>query len=184
MVYENEEFNLLQHALNIEDGLEDLRYNRVVIATDADVDGMHIRLLLLTFFLQFFPELVRNGHLFILETPLFRVRDKQQTFYCYNEKEKQDAITKLRGKSEITRFKGLGEISPDEFSDFIGEDIRLDPVILNEDTNVEALLAYYMGKNTPDRQRFIIDNLKIELEEIEDKTEATAEVPSLIESDA
>ncbi len=185
VVYENEEFNLLQHALNIEDGLEELRYNRVVIATDADVDGMHIRLLLLTFFLQFFPELVRNGHLFILETPLFRVRDKQQTFYCYNEKEKQDATRKLRGKPEITRFKGLGEISPEEFSDFIGEDIRLDPVILNEDTNVDALLAYYMGKNTPDRQRFIIDNLKIELEEIEeDGTTVTSEVPSLIETDA
>lgn len=167
VVYENEEFNLLQHALNIEDGLDELRYNRVVIATDADVDGMHIRLLLLTFFLQFFPELVRGGHLYILETPLFRVRDKQKTFYCYSEKEKQKAIGQLRGKPEITRFKGLGEISPDEFADFIGEDIRLDPVILNEDTNVDDLLSYYMGKNTPDRQKFIIENLKVELDEVE-----------------
>lgn len=162
VVYENEEFNLLQHALNIEDSLDDLRYNRVVIATDADVDGMHIRLLLLTFFLQFFPDLVRNGHLYILDTPLFRVRDKQQTFYCYSEQEKQDAIRRLRGKPEITRFKGLGEISPSEFKDFIGEDIRLDPVILREDVRIEQLLGYYMGKNTPARQTFIIDNLKIE----------------------
>lgn len=162
VVYENEEFNLLQHALNIEDSLDDLRYNRVVIATDADVDGMHIRLLLLTFFLQFFPDLVRNGHLYILDTPLFRVRDKQQTFYCYSEQEKQEAIRKLRGKPEITRFKGLGEISPSEFKDFIGEDIRLDPVILREDVRIEQLLGYYMGKNTPARQTFIIDNLKIE----------------------
>jgi len=162
VVYENEEFNLLQHALNIEDSLDDLRYNRVVIATDADVDGMHIRLLLLTFFLQFFPDLVRNGHLFILDTPLFRVRDKQQTFYCYSEQEKQQAIARLRGKPEITRFKGLGEISPSEFKDFIGEDIRLDPVILREDVRIDQLLSYYMGKNTPTRQTFIIDNLKIE----------------------
>jgi topoisomerase IV subunit B len=162
VVYENEEFNLLQHALNIEDGLDDLRYNRVVIATDADVDGMHIRLLLLTFFLQFFPDLVRNGHLYILDTPLFRVRDKQQTFYCYSDQEKQRAISKLRGKPEITRFKGLGEISPSEFKDFINEDIRLDPVILREDVRIDQLLSYYMGKNTPTRQSFIIDNLKIE----------------------
>ena len=164
VVYTNEEFNLLQHALNIEDGLDDLRYNRVVIATDADVDGMHIRLLLLTFFLQFFPDMVRNGHLYILETPLFRVRDKQQTFYCYSEREKQEAIQKLRGKPEITRFKGLGEISPDEFGDFIGEDIRLEPVILQEDTDIDEVLAYYMGKNTPQRQKFIVENLKVEQE--------------------
>ncbi len=182
VVYENEEFNLLQHALNIEDGLEGLRYNRVVIATDADVDGMHIRLLLLTFFLQFFPDLVREGHLFILETPLFRVRDKKQTFYCYSEAEKEKAIQKLRGKPEITRFKGLGEISPDEFKDFISEDIRLEPVILNEETNLDDLLAYYMGKNTPDRQEFIIDNLRVEKDtlngeekEPEDEKEAVVE---------
>jgi topoisomerase-4 subunit B len=169
VVYQNEEFNLLQHALNIEDSLDDLRYNRVVIATDADVDGMHIRLLLLTFFLQFFPDLVRNGHLYILETPLFRVRDKKQTFYCYDEQEKQEAIKKLRGKAEITRFKGLGEISPDEFGDFIGEDIRLEPVILNEDTDIEKLMSYYMGKNTPQRQSFIIDNLRFELDDVDDE---------------
>ncbi|MEM1328359.1 MAG: DNA topoisomerase IV subunit B [Bacteroidota bacterium] len=169
VVYQNEEFNLLQHALNIEDSLDDLRYNRVVIATDADVDGMHIRLLLLTFFLQFFPDLVRNGHLYILETPLFRVRDKKQTFYCYNEQEKQEAVNKLRGKAEITRFKGLGEISPDEFGDFIGEDIRLEPVILNEETDIEKLMSYYMGKNTPQRQTFIIDNLRVELDDVDDE---------------
>lgn len=168
-VYQNEEFNLLQHALNIEDGLEGLRYNRVVIATDADVDGMHIRLLLLTFFLQFFPDLVRNGHLYILDTPLFRVRDKQKTFYCYSESEKQAAIKKLRGKPEITRFKGLGEISPDEFSDFIGEGIRLEPVILQEETDIEDLMSYYMGKNTPARQVFIIDNLRVEKDELDDE---------------
>jgi len=167
VVYQNEEFNLLQHALNIEDSLEDLRYNRVVIATDADVDGMHIRLLLLTFFLQFFPDLVRNGHLFILDTPLFRVRDKQQTFYCYSETEKQQAVHKLRGKPEITRFKGLGEISPHEFVAFINENIRLEPVYLPEDTNLDHVLSYYMGKNTPERQEFIIDNLKIEIDVID-----------------
>ena len=164
VVYQNEEFNLLQHALNIEDGLEGLRYNRVVIATDADVDGMHIRLLLLTFFLQFFPDLVREGHLYILETPLFRVRDKQQTFYCYSESEKQAAIEKLKGKPEITRFKGLGEISPSEFGDFIGENIRLEPVLLRENTQLDEVLAYYMGKNTPARQTFIIENLRLEKE--------------------
>ena len=169
VVYENEEFNLLQHALNIEDGLDDLRYNRVVIATDADVDGMHIRLLLLTFFLQFFPDLVRSGHLYILDTPLFRVRDKQQTFYCYSEEEKQTAIGKLRGKPEITRFKGLGEISPDEFNDFIGENIRLEPVILTEDTDIDQVLNYYMGKNTPARQEFIIDNLRIEKDTLDEE---------------
>ena len=162
IVYENEEFNLLQHALNIEDGIEELRFNRVVIATDADVDGMHIRLLLLTFFLQFFPDLVERGHLYILETPLFRVRDKQKTFYCYSETEKQEAIQALRGKAEITRFKGLGEISPEEFKDFINENIRLEPVVLGEGTSIEELLSYYMGKNTPSRQEFIIDNLRIE----------------------
>ncbi len=164
VVYENEEFNLLQHALNIEDGVDHLRYNRVVIATDADVDGMHIRLLLLTFFLQFFPDMVEGGHLYILETPLFRVRDKQKTFYCYSEQEKQDAMKALRGKPEITRFKGLGEISPKEFSDFIGENIRLEPVVMGENTDIDKLLSYYMGKNTPDRQNFIIDNLRIELD--------------------
>jgi topoisomerase-4 subunit B len=167
IVYQNEEFNLLQHALNIEDSLDDLRYNRVVIATDADVDGMHIRLLMLTFFLQFFPDLVRNGHLYILDTPLFRVRDKQQTFYCYSQTEKQQAIHKLKGKPEITRFKGLGEISPSEFGAFIGEHIRLDPVILPEDTNLDHVLNYYMGKNTPERQEFIIENLRIELDIID-----------------
>jgi topoisomerase IV subunit B len=166
VVYENEEFNLLQHALNIEDSLDDLRYNRVVIATDADVDGMHIRLLLLTFFLQFFPDLVRNGHLYILETPLFRVRDKKQTFYCYNDTERITAIEKLRGKAEITRFKGLGEISPGEFGDFIGPNIRLEPVILHDDTSIDNILAYYMGKNTPDRQEFIIGNLRIEKDDM------------------
>ncbi|MFN5366048.1 MAG: DNA topoisomerase IV subunit B [Bacteroidota bacterium] len=169
IVYQNEEFNLLQHALNIEDSLDDLRYNRVVIATDADVDGMHIRLLMLTFFLQFFPDLVRNGHLYILQTPLFRVRDKQQTFYCYSESEKQAAIKKLRGKPEITRFKGLGEISPGEFGAFIGEDIRLDPVILPEDTKLDHVLDYYMGKNTPERQDFIIENLRVELDVAEEQ---------------
>jgi topoisomerase-4 subunit B len=176
VVYENEEFNLLQHALNIEDGLEDLRYNRVIIATDADVDGMHIRLLLLTFFLQFFPDLVRAGHLFILDTPLFRVRDKKQTFYCYSEEEKQQAISKLRGKAEITRFKGLGEISPGEFSDFIGENIRLEPVILNEDTEIDEVLSYYMGKNTPLRQKFIIENLRVEKDEADEEKSEEEEV--------
>ena len=164
IVYENEEFNLLQAALNIEDGLEDLRYNNIVIATDADVDGMHIRLLLITFFLQFFPELIKEGHLYILQTPLFRVRDKKETHYCYSESERVEAIKKLKGKAEITRFKGLGEISPDEFKYFIGEDIRLDPVMLDKATTIEQLLAFYMGKNTQDRQEFIINNLKVELD--------------------
>lgn len=172
VVYQNEEFNLLQHALNIEDSLDDLRYNQVVIATDADVDGMHIRMLLLTFFLQFFPDLVRNGHLFVLETPLFRVRDKQKTFYCYSETEKQNAMGKLRGKPEITRFKGLGEISPDEFAGFIGDGIKLEPVVMSEDTNIDDILSYFMGKNTPARQVFIIDNLKVEKDELsEDEVE-------------
>ncbi|NDK54306.1 DNA topoisomerase IV subunit B [Pontibacter fetidus] len=168
IVYENEELNLLQHALNIEEGLDGLRYNRVVIATDADVDGMHIRLLLLTFFLQFFPDLVRNGHVFILETPLFRVRNKKETIYCYNETEKQEAIQKLGKRPEITRFKGLGEISPDEFGKFIGDNIKLKPVILQKDTTIQKMLNYYMGKNTPERQQFIIENLKIEKDIVEE----------------
>jgi topoisomerase-4 subunit B len=162
VVYENEEFNLLQHALNIEEGIDDLRYNQIVIATDADVDGMHIRLLIMTFFLQFFPDLVKNGHLYILETPLFRVRNKQKTIYCYSETEKQEAIAQLKGKPEITRFKGLGEISPEEFGLFIGADMRLKPVLLNQDITIQKLLEYYMGKNTMDRQAFIINNLRIE----------------------
>lgn len=168
IVYENEEFNLLQAALNIEDGLEDLRYNNIVIATDADVDGMHIRLLLITFFLQFFPELIKEGHLYILETPLFRVRNKKETHYCYSEEEKRTAIEKLRGKPEITRFKGLGEISPNEFVHFIGDDIRLDPVMLDKEMSIEQMLQFYMGKNTPDRQKFIIENLKVELDIVEE----------------
>ena len=183
IVYQNEEFNLLQHALNIEDSMDDLRYNRVVIATDADVDGMHIRLLLLTFFLQFFPDLVRNGHLFILDTPLFRVRDKQHTYYCYSETEKQQAIKKLRGKPEITRFKGLGEISPNEFSAFINENIRLDPVILTEDMNIDHVLDYYMGKNTPERQDFIIENLRIELDVIDTPEEEAQILPEVVEEE-
>ncbi|HEY4876868.1 MAG TPA: DNA topoisomerase IV subunit B [Puia sp.] len=164
VVYENEEFNLLQHALNIEDGLEGLRYNNIVIATDADVDGMHIRLLLMTFFLQFFPDLVKNSHVFILETPLFRVRNKQETIYCYDETEKQAAIKKLGSKPEITRFKGLGEISPDEFARFIGSDMRKEPVMVMPETHIQQILEYYMGKNTQERQEFIIDNLKVEID--------------------
>ncbi|MDX9941051.1 MAG: DNA topoisomerase IV subunit B [Bacteroidales bacterium] len=167
IVYENEEFNLLQAALNIEDSLEDLRYNNVVVATDADVDGMHIRLLLLTFFLQFFPDLIRNGHLYILQTPLFRVRNKQKTFYCYSDQERLDAMAQLGPKPEITRFKGLGEISPDEFINFIGKSIRLDPVILRKDLGIAEMLEFYMGKNTPDRQNFIIENLRIDQEVVE-----------------
>ncbi len=167
IVYENEEFNLLQAALDIEDGLEKLRYNNIVIATDADVDGMHIRLLLITFFLQFFPELIKEGHLYILQTPLFRVRNKKETIYCYSEDERKAAIEKLKPKPEITRFKGLGEISPDEFKNFIGETIRLDPIMMDKNTSVEQLLSFYMGKNTPDRQEFIIKNLKVELDTIE-----------------
>ncbi len=167
IVYENEEFNLLQAALNIEDSMEDLRYNNIVIATDADVDGMHIRLLLITFFLQFFPEVIKEGHLYILQTPLFRVRNKKETVYCYSEEERRAAIEKLKPKPEITRFKGLGEISPDEFQHFIGEDIRLDPVMLDRAMSIDELLKFYMGKNTPDRQEFIIDNLKVELDKVE-----------------
>lgn len=169
IVYENEEFNLLQAALNIEESLEDLRYNNVVIATDADVDGMHIRLLLITFFLQFFPEVIKEGHLYILQTPLFRVRNKKETIYCYSEEERKEAIEKLKPKPEITRFKGLGEISPDEFKHFIGEDMRLDPIMLDNNMSIEELLAFYMGKNTPSRQEFIIDNLKVELDLIEEE---------------
>ena len=164
VVYENEEFNLLQHALNIEDGLDGLRYNNIVVATDADVDGMHIRLLLMTFFLQFFPDLVKAGHVSILQTPLFRVRNKKETIYCYSNEERLAAIRKLGAKPEITRFKGLGEISPDEFGLFIGKDIRLDPVILSKDHKIQQLLGYYMGKNTPDRQKHIINNLRVELD--------------------
>jgi topoisomerase-4 subunit B len=180
VVYENEEFNLLQHALDIEDGLTSLRYNRVVIATDADVDGMHIRLLLLTFFLQFFPDLVRQGHLFILDTPIFRVRNKKKTIYCYSEEEKQRAVKQLGNKPEITRFKGLGEISPDEFAKFIGPDIRLDPVVIHEGTDIQGILAYYMGKNTPDRQDFIIGNLRIEKDVIDNPEE----IPTAAEVEA
>lgn len=163
IVYENEEFNLLQAALNIEDGLEELRYNNVVIATDADVDGMHIRLLLITFFLQFFPDLIREGHLYILQTPLFRVRSKKETRYCYTEEERINAINDLGKNPEITRFKGLGEISPDEFKNFIGKDMRLEPVMIGKDTTIESLLEFYMGKNTPDRQEFIVNNLRVEI---------------------
>tara|TARA_B100001741_G_C16551983_1_gene599889 strand:+ start:583 stop:2430 length:1848 start_codon:yes stop_codon:yes gene_type:complete len=162
IVYENEEFNLLQAALNIEDGLEGLRYKNVVIATDADVDGMHIRLLLITFFLQFFPELIKDGYLYILETPLYRVRNKKETIYCYSEEERVNALKKLGKKSEVTRFKGLGEISPNEFKHFIGKDIRLEPVIISKKMSIEDLLAFYMGKNTPERQEFIIENLRVE----------------------
>jgi topoisomerase-4 subunit B len=171
VVYENEEFNLLQHALNIEDGLDGLRYNNIVIATDADVDGMHIRLLLMTFFLQFFPDLVKAGHVSILQTPLFRVRNKKETIYCYSDEERQRAINKLGNKPEITRFKGLGEISPEEFGLFIGKDIRLDPVFLKE-ANIKSLLEYFMGKNTPDRQQHIIQNLRIEVDILEEETVA------------
>jgi topoisomerase-4 subunit B len=166
IVYENEEFNLLQAALNIEEGIEKLRYNKVVIATDADVDGMHIRLLLITFFLQFFPELIKEGHLFILQTPLFRVRNKKETIYCYDDNEKDNAVEKLSPKPEITRFKGLGEISPNEFKNFIGESIRLDPVIINKETSISEMLSFYMGKNTPQRQSFIIDNLKVDIDKV------------------
>jgi topoisomerase-4 subunit B len=167
VVYENEEFNLLQSALNIEEDLENLRYNNIVIATDADVDGMHIRLLLITFFLQFFPDLVKYGHLYILQTPLFRVRNKSNTIYCYSDEEKQSALKELGAKPEITRFKGLGEISPDEFKHFIGPSMRLDPVILKSNSSIAEMLSFYMGKNTPDRQNFIIDNLRVELDFVE-----------------
>ena len=165
VVYENEEFNLIQAALDIEDDIDNLRYNKIVIATDADVDGMHIRMLLMTFFLQFFPDLVKRGHVFILQTPLFRVRNKKKTIYCYSEDERRSAMAEFGKNPEITRFKGLGEISPDEFANFIGEDIRLEPVLLNKAQSVESILSYYMGKNTPDRQEFIISNLRVEKDE-------------------
>jgi topoisomerase IV subunit B len=165
IVYENEEFNLLQHALNIEEGYEGLRYNNIIVATDADVDGLHIRLLLMTFFLQFFPDLVKNGHVYILETPLFRVRDKKETIYCYDETEKQAAVKKIGSKPEITRFKGLGEISPEEFARFIGVNMRLQPLIMEQGEHMQNLLEYYMGKNTPSRQEFIIDNLQVEVDD-------------------
>jgi len=166
IVYQNEEFNLLQAALNIEDGIDDLRYNKVVIATDADVDGMHIRLLLITFFLQFFPDLVKKGHLYVLQTPLFRVRNKKETVYCYDESEKNGALSRLGSRPEITRFKGLGEISPDEFSYFIGDNMRIDPVVVGRDANLKEMLGFFMGKNTPDRQKFIIDNLRVEKDDV------------------
>jgi topoisomerase-4 subunit B len=172
VVYENEEFNLLQHALNIEEGIEDLRYNKIIIATDADVDGAHIRLLLLTFFLQFFPELIRHGHVHVLQTPLFRVRNKKDTTYCYNEVEKLVALEKLGTSAEITRFKGLGEISPDEFKNFIGEDMRLDPVIIQSQTKISDMLSFYMGKNTPERRNFLIKNLRVEDDTDIDKSKA------------
>jgi topoisomerase-4 subunit B len=168
IVYQNDEFNLLQTALNIEDGLENLRYNNVVVATDADVDGMHIRLLLLTFFLQFYPDLVRAGHLYILQTPLFRVRNKKETIYCYSDEERREAILKLGKNPEITRFKGLGEISPDEFKHFIGATMRLEPVILQKTANINEMLDFYMGRNTPDRQLFIIENLRLEEDFVEE----------------
>ncbi len=176
VVYENEEFNLIQAALDIEEGLENLRYNNIVVSTDADVDGMHIRLLLLTFFLQFFPELIRAGHVYILQTPLFRVRNKKETIYCYSEEERRQAMTKLGGKPEITRFKGLGEISPDEFKNFIGKDIRLEPVIIGLGANIPEILSYYMGKNTEQRQKHIIENLRVEKDIVNEKVTATTEV--------
>jgi topoisomerase-4 subunit B len=172
LVYENEEFNLLQHALNIEEGLEGLRYRKVIIATDADVDGMHIRLLLMTFFLQFFPDLVRDGHLYILDTPLFRVRNKKETIYCYSDEERRKAIEKIGKAAEITRFKGLGEISPEEFGEFINENIKLDPIILNNQTKIKDLLTFYMGTNTMERQQFIIDKLRVEKDLEEELAEA------------
>ncbi len=178
VVYENEEFNLLQHALNIEDGLEGLRYKNIVIATDADVDGMHIRLLMMTFFLQFFPDLVKQKHVYFLETPLFRVRNKQETIYCYDEAEKQKAIAKLGSKAEITRFKGLGEISPEEFQKFIGDNMRIVPLLLEQGEHINVLLDYYMGKNTPQRQEFIIGNLKVEVDAVEDEEEVEQAQPA------
>ena len=166
IVYENEEFNLLQDALNVENGIEDLRYNNIIIATDADVDGMHIRLLLITFFLQFFPELIKKGHLYILQTPLFRVRNKSNTIYCYSDSEKFEAIKKLGNKPEITRFKGLGEISPDEFSHFIGKNMKLDPIIIPKGMAIKNTLLFYMGKNTQERQNFIINRLHVEKDQL------------------
>ena len=175
VVYENEEFNLIQAALDIEEDMDNLRYNNIVIATDADVDGMHIRLLLLTFFLQFFPDLVKRNHVYVLQTPLFRVRNKKKTIYCYSEEERRNAIAELGKNPEITRFKGLGEISPDEFKHFIGDDIRLEPVILSKDASIETILSYFMGKNTPERQDFIIDNLRVEKDEEQDKNTSSEE---------
>ena len=175
IVYQNEEFNLLQAALNIEDSIDDLRDNKVVIATDADVDGMHIRLLLITFFLQFFPDLVKKGHLYVLQTPLFRVRNKKETHYCYDESEKSVAMVKCGSRSEITRFKGLGEISPDEFSFFIGDDMRIDPVVIGREANIQEMLGFFMGKNTPDRQKFIIENLRVDKDDAEEDVELEVE---------
>ena len=175
IVYQNEEFNLLQAALNIEESIDDLRYNKVVIATDADVDGMHIRLLLITFFLQFFPDLVKKGHLYVLQTPLFRVRNKKETHYCYDESEKQTAMKKCGERAEITRFKGLGEISPDEFSFFIGEDMRIDPVVIGREANIQEMLGFFMGKNTPDRQKFIIENLRVDKDDVDDDVDDDVE---------
>ncbi len=183
VVYENEEFNLVQAALDIEDGMDGLRYNRIVIATDADVDGMHIRLLMITFFLQFFPDLIKNDHLYILQTPLFRVRDKKETIYCYSEGERVAALSKLGKNAEITRFKGLGEISPDEFKHFIGPDMRLEPVMITKDASVHELLAFYMGKNTPDRQNFIIENLKVEKDMVKEETPIAAIARKLKENE-
>ena len=173
VVYENEEFNLVQAALDIEEDMDNLRYGKIVIATDADVDGMHIRMLLLTFFLQFFPDLVKRNHVYVLQTPLFRVRNKKKTIYCYSQDERRNAIEELGKNPEITRFKGLGEISPDEFKHFIGADIRLEPVILTKDASIETILSYYMGKNTPERQDFIIENLRVEKDIVEELAEAT-----------
>jgi len=175
IVYQNEEFNLLQAALNIEESIDDLRYNKVVIATDADVDGMHIRLLLITFFLQFFPDLVKTGHLYVLQTPLFRVRNKKETHYCYDESEKKIAMNKCGERAEITRFKGLGEISPDEFSFFIGEDMRIDPVVIGREANIQDMLGFFMGKNTPDRQKFIIENLRVDKDDVDDDVDDDVE---------
>ena len=180
VVYENEEFNLIQAALDIEDGMDGLRYNRIVIATDADVDGMHIRLLMITFFLQFFPDLVKNDHLYILQTPLFRVRNKKETIYCYSDGERVAALAKLGKGAEITRFKGLGEISPDEFKHFIGPDIRLEPVMITKDAGVQELLDFYMGKNTPERQNFIIENLKVEKDVVKEETPLKAIAPAIL----
>ena len=184
VVYENEEFNLLQAALNIEESIEDLRYNNIIIATDADVDGMHIRLLLITFFLQFFPEVIKEGHLYILQTPLFRVRNKKETIYCYSETEKNAAIQKLKGNPEITRFKGLGEISPDEFSGFIGRDIRLEPVMIGKDMSIPQLLEFYAGKNTQQRQDFIVSNLRVEQDGISLEELDIVPPPGDVETDA
>ena len=182
VVYENEEFNLIQAALNIEDDLEDLRYNKVVIATDADVDGMHIRMLLLTFFLQFFPDLVKKNHVYVLQTPPFRVRNKKRTLYCYSEEERKSALQEIGRNAEITRFKGLGEISPDEFTHFIGEEMRLEPVLLSQNASIDSILSYFMGKNTPQRQEFIIENLRIEKDESEDEATAESENVSEVQS--